>query len=79
MQGSADQVVIVSGGAQRIGKGISSYLHAREALVVIADTDIEAGQEWLAGLKKADGTKKKLSFPGTCRYILPANNAMMTG
>lgn len=54
MQGLADQVVIVTGGAQGIGRGITAYLLAREALVVIADIDAGAGRECLAELNSPE-------------------------
>lgn len=39
-----DQVAIVTGGANGIGKGIASVLAKAGAQVVIADIDVEAGQ-----------------------------------
>ena len=39
-----DQVAIVTGGANGIGKGIATVLAKAGAQVVIADIDIEAGQ-----------------------------------
>jgi len=54
MQGLADQVVIVTGGAQGIGKGIASYLLDGNALVVIADIDAGAGEECLAELNRPE-------------------------
>jgi 3-oxoacyl-[acyl-carrier protein] reductase len=38
-----DQVAIVTGGANGIGKGIATVLAKAGAQVVIADIDIEAG------------------------------------
>ncbi|MBU0965130.1 MAG: SDR family NAD(P)-dependent oxidoreductase [Proteobacteria bacterium] len=54
MQGLAEQVVIVTGGAQGIGRGIASYLLDRNVSVVIADKDVEAGQEWAAECNKPE-------------------------
>lgn len=48
MQNLADQVVIVTGGARGIGRGIVSYLLECNASVVIADIDGEAGEQCLA-------------------------------
>lgn len=44
-----DKVVIVTGGAQGIGKGIVNHLLDMGARLVIADQDREAAQECLAG------------------------------
>jgi len=44
------KTVIVTGGAQGIGRGIVEYLLAREMAVVIADNDQEAGYELLGQL-----------------------------
>lgn len=41
------KTVIVTGGAQGIGRGIVEYLLARETAVVIADNDKEAGYEFV--------------------------------
>ncbi|MBU4262069.1 MAG: glucose 1-dehydrogenase [Proteobacteria bacterium] len=54
MQGLAQQVVIVTGGAQGIGRGIVSYLLDREVSVVIADKDAEAGRDCLAELSSPE-------------------------
>jgi NAD(P)-dependent dehydrogenase (short-subunit alcohol dehydrogenase family) len=48
----SSQVVIVTGGAQGIGRGICEHLLGQGHRVVIADVDAEAGQECL-GLWKA--------------------------
>jgi len=45
MKSSSPRVVIVTGGAQGIGKGIARYLLEHGHRVVIADVDAEAGQE----------------------------------
>ncbi len=45
MKSSAPRVVIVTGGAQGIGKGIARYLLEHGHQVVMADVDAEAGQE----------------------------------
>ncbi len=45
MQSGSPSVVIVTGGAQGIGKGIVRYLLERGHQIVIADVDAEAGQE----------------------------------
>jgi len=47
MENHTQQVIIVTGGAQGIGRGIVSYLLDRGDIVVIADIDAEAGQECL--------------------------------
>ncbi len=41
-------VVLISGGAQGIGKGIAQYLLARTFAVVLADCDEEAGRECIS-------------------------------
>jgi len=46
-----DKIVIVTGGAQGIGKGIARYLHGQGAGVVIADIDREAGRECVSEFK----------------------------
>lgn len=46
-----DQIVIVTGGAQGIGKGIARYLLGEGAGVVIADIDREAGRECVSEFK----------------------------
>ncbi len=40
-----DKVVIITGGAQGIGKGIAKYLVETGMKIIIADSDIEAGEE----------------------------------
>ena len=45
MQSDSPRVVIVTGGAQGIGKGITRCLLERGRQVIIADVDAEAGQE----------------------------------
>jgi len=45
MPSASPRVVIVTGGAQGIGKGIARYQLERGQRVVIADVDAEAGQE----------------------------------
>ncbi len=45
MKSSAPRVIIVTGGAQGIGKGIARYLLEHGHQVVMADVDAEAGQE----------------------------------
>ncbi len=45
MQSASPRVVIVTGGAQGIGKGVTRYLLERGHQVVMADVDAEAGQE----------------------------------
>ena len=46
-----DKIVIVTGGAQGIGKGIARYLLGQGAGVVIADIDREAGRECVSEFK----------------------------
>ncbi len=46
-----DQVAIVTGGANGIGKGIATVLAKAGAQVVIADIDIEAGQSTVQELR----------------------------
>ena len=48
-----DQIVIVTGGAQGIGKGIVRYLLEEGAGVVIADIDREAGREFVSEFKNS--------------------------
>jgi NAD(P)-dependent dehydrogenase (short-subunit alcohol dehydrogenase family) len=45
MPSASPRIVIVTGGAQGIGKGIARYLLEHRHQVVIADVDAEAGQE----------------------------------
>ncbi|MDF1592395.1 MAG: SDR family NAD(P)-dependent oxidoreductase [Desulfobacterales bacterium] len=45
------QIVIITGGAQGIGKGIARYLLKKGAGVVIADIDREAGRECVSEFK----------------------------
>lgn len=45
MKDFSGKTVIVTGGAQGIGRGIAEYLLARKCQVVVADIDIEAGLE----------------------------------
>jgi len=51
MAESARQIIIVTGGAQGIGKGIARYLLGQGAGVVIADIDREAGRECVSEFK----------------------------
>lgn len=46
-----DQIVIVTGGAQGIGKGIARYLLGQGTGVVIADIDREAGRKCVSEFK----------------------------
>jgi NAD(P)-dependent dehydrogenase (short-subunit alcohol dehydrogenase family) len=46
------KTIIVTGGAQGLGKGISSYLLESGFQVAIADRDVEAGHECLQALDK---------------------------
>jgi len=48
MSEASEQVAIVTGGAQGIGKGIVAYLLGKGARTVIADCDREAGKECAA-------------------------------
>ncbi|MDD2464901.1 MAG: SDR family oxidoreductase [Desulfobulbus sp.] len=48
------QTVIVTGGAQGIGRGIVEYLLTRKTAVAIVDNDQEAGEELLHLLGKAE-------------------------
>jgi NAD(P)-dependent dehydrogenase (short-subunit alcohol dehydrogenase family) len=61
MAGFTDRTIIVTGGAQGIGRAVTEYLLPRDASVVIADCDAEAGEELLAGL----GAPEQLSFVPT--------------
>ena len=53
-----DKTIIVTGGAQGIGRSITEYCVRRNASVVIADCDQEAGEELVARLKAPE----QLSF-----------------
>jgi NAD(P)-dependent dehydrogenase (short-subunit alcohol dehydrogenase family) len=46
-----NKIIIVTGGAQGIGRAIVEYLLERNAVVAIADYDVEAGEELVAALK----------------------------
>lgn len=46
----ANKTIVVTGGAQGIGRGIVTLLLARKANVVIADCNLEAGEELSAAL-----------------------------
>lgn len=59
MNDLADKTVLVTGGAQGIGKGIASYLLETGAQVVIADADEEAGVE----------TVRELDAGSRLRYV----------
>jgi len=52
------KTIVVTGGAQGIGRGVVEYLLRRNASVVIADCDVEAGEELAASLK----VPERLSF-----------------
>ena len=56
-----DQIVIVTGGAQGIGKGIARYLLGEGAGVVIADIDREAGRECVSEFKNPKNLFLKIS------------------
>ncbi|MEE4240500.1 MAG: SDR family oxidoreductase [Desulfopila sp.] len=48
------KAVLVTGGAQGIGRGIVEYLLGAECLVVVADIDHEAGEELAGELSRPD-------------------------
>jgi NAD(P)-dependent dehydrogenase (short-subunit alcohol dehydrogenase family) len=48
------KVVLVTGGAQGIGRGIVEYLLRADCLVVVADIDSEAGEEMAGELSQPD-------------------------
>ena len=50
----SSKTIVVTGGAQGIGRGISEYLLERKGKVIIADIDIEAGQELTDYLAQPD-------------------------
>ena len=50
MSDFSGKIVVVTGGAQGIGRSIAEYLLERNASVVIADCDEEAGAEILGHL-----------------------------
>ncbi len=54
MPNFSGRVVIVTGGAQGIGKGIAANLLRLGAIVVIADIDKEAGEECVAEFEGSD-------------------------
>ena len=59
LQGLRDKTILVTGGAQGIGLGISRYLLQLGTRVVIADQDEEAGQEAVA----------QFEHQGTARFV----------
>jgi NAD(P)-dependent dehydrogenase (short-subunit alcohol dehydrogenase family) len=61
MAGFTEKTIIVTGGAQGIGRAVTEYLLRRGASVVIADCDAEAGEQLLACL----GAPEQLSFVPT--------------
>jgi len=49
-----DTIIMVTGGAQGIGRAIVEYLFRRKATVVIADCDAEAGEHLVASCHASD-------------------------
>ncbi len=54
MKDFSGKTIIVTGGAQGIGRGIVEYLLDRKCQVVMSDIDIEAGQELVERLAKPE-------------------------
>ena len=52
-----DKAAIVTGGASGIGRAICELFAQEGAKVVIADIDVEGGQETLRLIHSADGTR----------------------
>jgi NAD(P)-dependent dehydrogenase (short-subunit alcohol dehydrogenase family) len=55
MNDFSGKTIIVTGGAQGIGRGIAEYLLDRKCQVVMSDIDIEAGQELVEHLARPEG------------------------
>jgi len=54
MSGHASKIYLVTGGVQGIGRAIVEYLLQRDALLVIADHDVQAGEELAAALDRPE-------------------------
>lgn len=54
MSGHTSKIYLVTGGAQGIGRAIVEYLLQRDALLVIADHDVQAGEELAAALDRPE-------------------------
>ena len=57
MDDLSGKTVIVTGGAQGIGRGISEYLMQKNCRVIIADLDSEAGEELIGSCKTTDNLR----------------------
>jgi 2-hydroxycyclohexanecarboxyl-CoA dehydrogenase len=54
-EGHADRVVVVTGAASGIGRGIARWFGARSARVVVADRDGHGAEETVADIRRAGG------------------------